>query len=152
MTGEFQEALEYQERPLAEAPDSAYLWVLYGKTLRTVGRLDESIAAYRKAIALQPEYGEPWWCLADLKTFRFEPDDIETMIKLLDDDDGSENNRSHLHFALGKALEDRGAYAESFQHYRKGNAIRRAGLHHSPDLMSELVRYMKALFTREFFD
>ena len=41
--------------------------------------------------------------------------------------DLAEEDRFHLHFALGKALEDEGRYAESFDHYDEGNALRRAG-------------------------
>ena len=29
------------------------------------------------------------------------------------------DDRLHLHYALGKALEDRGDYAASFDHYRR---------------------------------
>ena len=32
-------------------------------------------------------------------------------------------SRMHFHFALGKALEDAADYAESFEHYAKGNAL-----------------------------
>ena len=39
--------------------------------LKTEGRQDDSIAAYRRAIALQPSFGEAYWSLANLKTFRF---------------------------------------------------------------------------------
>ena len=43
----------------------------YGHTLKTVGRLDEAIEAYRKCIRLSPEVGEAYWSLANLKTFKF---------------------------------------------------------------------------------
>jgi hypothetical protein len=52
---------------------------------------------------------------------------------------------------MGKALEDAGAYAESFEHYAQGNRIRRAGIMYSPDELTALVRRSRALFTREFF-
>ena len=40
-------------------------------------------------------------------------------------EDLSNEDRLHFEFALGKALEDRGAYAESFAHYSEGNALHR---------------------------
>ena len=41
-------------------------------------------------------------------------------------------DRYHLCFALGKALEDRGEYAESFRYYERGNALKRAESRYRP--------------------
>ena len=41
--------------------------------LKTEGRQDESIDAYRRSIALDPAFGDAYWSLANLKTFRFTP-------------------------------------------------------------------------------
>lgn len=151
-TGEHAAAIEFHEAALAEWPDDPNSWVHYGYTLRFAGRPQDSVAAYRKALALQPTLGAAWWGLANLKTFRFEPDDIAAMKALLEGGGVPDEDRFHLHFALGKAFEDQRAYADSFQHYRKGNTIRRAGLHHNPDVMGELVQCMKGLFTPEFLE
>ena len=40
--------------------------------------------------------------------------------------DLGEEDRLHLHFALGKALEDRGEAEPAFGHYAEGNRLRRA--------------------------
>ncbi|MGD0193124.1 MAG: sulfotransferase, partial [Rhizomicrobium sp.] len=55
------------------------------------------------------------------------------------------------HFALGKAHEDRRAYAESFLQYERGNSLRKKAVDYSPDNMTEHVARSKAMFTREFF-
>ena len=47
--------------------------------LKTVGRQDEGIAAYRKAIELKPTLGEAWWSLANLKTVKFDEADVAAM-------------------------------------------------------------------------
>ena len=39
----------------------------------------DGIAAYRRAICLEPPLGEAWWSLANLKTLRFEPSDLRAM-------------------------------------------------------------------------
>lgn len=152
LLGDLPAAIAYQQRVLEETPGDASAWVVHGNTLRIAGQQQASVAAYRKAIALKPGFGEAWWRLADLKTFHFTQDDIEAMNKLLETADLTEDARFHIHFALGKSFEDQKQYAESFQHYRKGNTLRRASLHHDPDMLSEFVRRMKALFTREFFE
>ena len=51
----------------------------YGHTLKTAGKQDESVTAYRKSIELTPGLGEAWWSLANLKTLRFTEADIERM-------------------------------------------------------------------------
>ena len=48
----------------------------YGHSLKTARRQDDSVAAYRRAIAMQPTLGEAYWSLANLKTFRFSDEDV----------------------------------------------------------------------------
>ena len=98
-----------------------------------------------------PGLGESWWSLANLKTFRFGPQDIAQMRAQLGRTDLPDEDRLHLHFALGKALEDEGGYAESFEHYSKGNAIRRAQLGYDAGEISDLVRRLKNVCTADFF-
>ena len=44
-------------------------------------------------------------------------------------------DRYHLCFALGKALEDRGEYAESWRYYERGNALKRAESRYRPEII-----------------
>jgi hypothetical protein len=62
-----------------------------------------------------------------------------------------EANRVHLHFALGKAYEDAGDYAASFEHYAKGNALHRTRNRYDAELNTKRTERLKAIFTREFF-
>jgi tetratricopeptide (TPR) repeat protein len=122
--GDHVPALELYERILENYSVQATAHLNYGHTLKTVGRLDEGISAYRKTIELSPAAGEAYWSLANLKTFRFTDEDIEEMRKQLLPEGGDPDNRAHFAFALGKAFEDRGKFDESFEHYRLGNEIR----------------------------
>ena len=149
--GEYEEAIKSYEILLRDQPAIPKAWMSYGHALKTVGRQDEGIVAYRRSIALLPGLGESYWSLANLKTFRFSPNEIAAMRAQLARGDISEEDRFHLDFALGKALEDEGAYAQSFEHYARANALRRQSLDYSADATSEHVRRSKAVFTREFF-
>jgi tetratricopeptide (TPR) repeat protein len=122
--GDHAPALQLYERILKDYSLQATAHLNYGHTLKTVGRLDEGINAYRKTIELNPAAGEAYWSLANLKTFRYADEDIEAMQKQLLPEDGDPENRAHFAFALGKAFEDRGKFDESFEHYRRGNEIR----------------------------
>jgi tetratricopeptide (TPR) repeat protein len=149
--GEYQRSMEIYAGVLAEYPRNAKLWMSYGHALKTAGRQDDSIEAYRKSIALAPNLGEAYWSLANLKTFRFSPAEIDALRAQLARTDLTDDDRLHFHFALGKALEDAGEFAESFRHYEAGNRLRRAGIHYDADENSAHVRRSKAVFSREFF-
>lgn len=132
-------------------PGNPKVWMSYGHALKTAGQQAQAIAAYRRSLALEPSFGEVWWSLANLKTFRFSADDLATMREQLARDDLAEDDRLHLEFAVGKALEDAGEYASSFAHYAQGNAIRRGQLRYSADETSARVRHIRERYTREFF-
>jgi Sulfotransferase family len=66
-------------------------------------------------------------------------------------DDLSNEDRIHLEFAVGKALEDESSYQESFAHYAQGNALHRKSHPYDAERNSSFVRRSQALFTKEFF-
>ena len=149
--GDYGEASKVYEAVLKDYPQQSKIWSSYGHSLKTQRRQTESIAAYRRAISLEPTLGEAYWSLANLKTFRFESGDIVAMREALVPQNLSDDDRLHFEFALGKALEDEGEYAESFSHYAQGNAIRKKLFPYSLDDNSKFVRRAKAVFTKEFF-
>jgi hypothetical protein len=61
-------------------------------------------------------------------------------------------DRYHLCFALGKALEDRGEYAESFQFYARGNALKKTECNYRPEVLERTLGKQMELCTREFFE
>ena len=149
--GEYEQAIAHYDGLLQDHPTQPLGWMSYGHALKTVGRTGDSIGAYRRSIELLPRLGEAWWSLANLKTFRFTAADIEAMRAQLERSDLGPEDGYHLHFALGKAFEDAGAYAESFDHYRQGNALRRAAVDYDPEETAGHVRRSKELFTSAFF-
>ena len=63
--------------PTRPARPIVHLWL--GHALKTVGRLPEAIDAYRAAAAARPDFGDAYWSLANLKTYRFTDDEIARM-------------------------------------------------------------------------
>lgn len=126
------------------------MWIAFA--LRTKGQQTEAILEYRAAIAAWPESGEAWWGLANLKTYRFSPDDIARMRSVEAARATSPGDRYHLCFALGKALEDQNDYANSWSHYERGNALKHAEVRYRPGLAEVHVRQSKQVCGREFFD
>nr|WP_295660377.1 sulfotransferase [Polymorphobacter sp.] len=127
----------------------ARVWHGYGHALRAAGRHDDAVAAYRRALAIDPGYAEVYWSLANLKTWRFADADHAAMTALLATAD--EADRAFLHFALGKALDDARDAAASFAHYATGNAARRTTAGYDRSAQEDFVARTIATFTADFF-
>jgi tetratricopeptide (TPR) repeat protein len=149
--GDYDQALKLYDQVLKANPDQPKIWMSYGHALKTAGRLEEGISAYRRSLALEPSLGEAYWSLANLKTVRFDEGDVEAMEAQLARTGLSDDDRLHLHYALGKALEDAERWPQSFEHYAAGAAIRRRQIDYDADETTERVGRMKALFTPAFF-
>src|SRR5262249_32968985 len=100
----------------------------YGHALKTAGRQEEGIAAYRRSIALAPHSGIAYWSLANLKTFRFTAEDVEAMRAQLRSGKLTSDEREQMHFALGKALEDAKDYPDLFSPRARGQCSARGRL------------------------
>ncbi len=149
--GDYDKALPHYRSLLADHPRQSKTWLSFGHALKTVGKQTESINAYRKSIELQPSLGEAYWSLANLKTVRFSDDDIREMRAQLERDDLNDDDRLHLHFALGKALEDIGEYEPSFFHYEKGNALRAGQTRYDETELANRHDRIEKSFTGELF-
>jgi cytochrome c-type biogenesis protein CcmH/NrfG len=147
----YDEARGIYHQLLQEYPQQPSLWMSYGHTLKTTGHLADSIEAYRQAITLRPTLGEAYWSLANLKTFHFADADPAAMGAALARHDLSDEDRLHFEFSLGKALEDAERYEDSFEHYAKGNALRRKSHPYNAAATSRFVDRAIALFTEPFF-
>jgi tetratricopeptide (TPR) repeat protein len=150
--GEYERSLAIYEELLREYPANAKAWLSYGHVLKTAGRLDDGIKAYRRSIACTPAFGEAYWSLANLKTFRFTDADRAEIGAQLAKPDLDDPSRVNFHFALGKACEDVADYARAFENYSKGNALYRAGHPFDANRNSARVRRLKEILTRGFFE
>lgn len=150
--GGYDEAIGLYRELTGRFPEQAKLWMSYGHMLKTVGDQEASIAAYRQALKIEPALGEVWWSLANLKTVRFSDDDVAAMDAALAADGLAQEDEFHLHFALGKANEERGDHEAAFDHYARGNRLRAEELAHDPDVVTALVDKVIRRFTPEFID
>jgi len=148
-TGDYEEALKLFGELSETFPDHAKLQMSYGHMLKTVGRLEEGVAAYRRALSVQPDLGEVWWSLANLKTVKFSDEDVAAMEAALAGQPGDED-ALHLHFALGKAYADRREAEASFRHYERGNALRSEELEYDPRAITDQVDRMIEVLTPDF--
>jgi len=151
LAGDYARAEATAAALLAENPAEAAFWLAHGQTLRITGRAAEAETAFRRTLALRPFSGVAWWCLADMKTTRFDDGDIARVRAAARHGGLTTEDRSQACYALGKALEDRGAWADSFREYDAGARLRRATLKYDADQNTASADLTRALFTRDFF-
>lgn len=149
--GEHERSAQLYRELLARNPDNALLHLSLGHARRSLGQQADAIAAYRAAAAVRPDFGDAYWSLANLKTYRFTEAELREMRLRVDAAGTSAVDRYHLCFALGKALEDRHEYAESFACYSRGNALKQAETGYNADHMQRDLQLQAEICTAEFF-
>jgi cytochrome c-type biogenesis protein CcmH/NrfG len=149
--GEYGASIAIYEGVLRQHPQSARGWLSLGHARKTAGQRAESIAAYAKCVEIAPNFGEAYWSLANMKTYRFGAAQVAAMQAQVERADISDEDRFHLRYALGKAFEDEGDYAGSFRHYAEGARLRRATLGYDADETTAMARRHAAFFTKELF-
>jgi len=150
-TGEYATAIGIYDDLLREHPLQAPIWLSFGHALKTAGQQERAIAAYSRCIELDPEFGEAYWSLANLKTFRFGDAHLETMRGALARGNLKDEHRLHFEFALGKALEDRAEYEDSFGHYEIGNTLRLRQTPYNADDTTMRLKRAQETYTTDFF-
>jgi tetratricopeptide (TPR) repeat protein len=149
--GQHEPAIAVYRRLLARSPQSSYLYVALGHSLKSLGRRTEAVEAYKAAAAGRPGFGDAWWSLANLKTYRFSQDEIACMRAGEAAPAADPVDRYHLCFALGKAFEDRNEYEESWRFYKLGNKFKRIEGRYDPDIAETNTRKQIEVCTSKFF-
>ena len=123
-----------------------------GHVLKTVGRQEEAIGSYRNCIEAHPYFGEAYWSLANLKTFRFTQDEVETMERMVADENLPDEARVNFYLSLGKHYENEKNYDRAFEHYRLGNDLRREHEIYDPVHTQVVHDRIIKVFDREFLE
>lgn len=148
--GEHEKAVTLYRELLEDAPQPADLHLSIAHSLKAIGMQQQCIEAYRAAAAARPGFGDAYWSLANLKTYRFTDLEITRMREEESASGVAAPDRYHLCFALGKALEDRGQYAASWVYYERGNALKRAESRYRPEVLETNTRKQIQVFTHAF--
>jgi tetratricopeptide (TPR) repeat protein len=144
-------AVRSYQQAVALDPELPGAHIGLGHVLKTVGDQEGGVAAYRKAIALRPNFGETYYSLANLKTFRFTEQDVETMTERLANDALPVDCRVHFAFSLGKAFEDNKNYDEAFGYYALANQLHRDTIAYDPVQTGIAHERMREIFSSTFF-
>jgi len=149
--GHHDRAVELYRALLSGAARPAEVHLSIAHSLKTLGRQAEAIGEYHAAAAAQESFGDAWWSLANLKTYRFGAGELERMRAAEAAPSTNAVDRYHLCFALGKALEDAQQYEASFGFYDRGNALKRAESRYRADTPELNTRLQIEVCTGELF-
>ena len=145
--GRHDEAIAAYESLISRKDSNSRHLILYGHSLRFAGRIDDATAVYRQVVEEDPERGEAWWALVDIKTNSLTDEDMERMKEAL----GyaiDPLNIVPLHKALARSLHDRGRYEGAWEHYAAGNRIRAEATRYDPQELTQDVDQFIALTER----
>ena len=150
--GKEERALDAFDHALRINPTHAGALLSKGHVLKTIGNQDEAIAAYRASAKARPDMGEIYWSLANLKTFRFEPQEVEDMKAQIAKGGLTDESEVNFYYSLGKHFEDQNDYPQAFENYVKGAAKMRMNVKYDPVEYSELTDRIIDVFTPEFLE
>jgi len=149
--GSNDEALKIYAQLSQEMPQDKELCVAMGQVLRTRGSTDEAVPLFQAALAAPESFAIASLSLANVKSYRFSDDEITRMRHAEAMPCATVADRYNLCFALGKALEERAQYAESFAYYARGNALKRTEVLADPETLIQTMLRQQAVCTPEFF-
>jgi tetratricopeptide (TPR) repeat protein len=149
--GQHEEALSIYRELAGSGPRDAELHLSIGHALKTLGRQSEAVDSYRQAAAVRPNFGDAYWSLANLKTYRFTDDEIARMQAHESAPNIALADRYHLCFALGKAVEDRSEFSGSFTYYARGNALKKSETRYKIESIERTAAQQTLICTPEFF-
>lgn len=150
--GRTEEAVNSYRRAVEIEPGLAGAHMGLGHVLKTLGDPEGGIEAYRAAIALRPNFGEVYFSLSNLKTFRFSDSEIEDMVERINQESLPSESVVHFAFSLGKAFEDKEDYDLAFKYYSQGNGEHRNSIAYDPVQTEVAHTKIKETFSLEFFD
>ena len=151
-TGDYAAALPQYDRLLEGCGEQPRLWLLRGHALKTLGREAEAAMAYRQCIAQAPGWeAGAYLSLADLKTVPFEAGEITAMRAAASHPKTPPGQAAQLRYALGRAGEQRRDFAQAFDDFAQGAALRRATIEYDPGALTAYVQASRGVFTPAFF-
>ena len=153
--GDLDAAIPIIEQVIEEKNTRAHLRCIHARMLHFTGRRDESAREFRAVLGMRPKMGEAWWGLSELRGDFFTSDDVTSIREHLCDSGVDDNSRMLMQLALGRALENLGDFAGSFDAYEAGAALARLQLgedDYDPARNSREIGRRRSVFTARLLE
>tara|TARA_R110001599_G_scaffold353826_1_gene599306 strand:- start:83075 stop:85036 length:1962 start_codon:yes stop_codon:yes gene_type:complete len=146
--GRPEDAITRYEQALAIQPDYAEAHNNLGNALDEVGLQEEAISHYGEAVEIKPDYTEAYRNLT-----RLQPKQVQASVleKLLTTPSLSEKEAIDCHFALGNIFDDGDDFARAFEHYSKGNVLKRKTVMYDSQSFSAYVDRLIEAYSEQYF-
>jgi tetratricopeptide (TPR) repeat protein len=151
-TGDFAAAISTFESVLHNNQSNHSIHLTLGHALKTMGRVEDAIKSYRKSYQIKPDFGDAFWSLANLKTYRFSADERQQMRDQETSPTTTVNDKIHFCFALGKDLEDSEHFDEAFSFYHRGNKLKSEQDRYDSQSLELSLEAQKNNFDAAFFE
>lgn len=150
--GDYKTALNIYDKANKITPNDPELRLVHGHALKTIGKKDEAIEAYRKAYTARNDFGDAYWSMANLKTYEFTDQEVNLMTEKEAMSATVATNRIHLCFALGKHYEDQKQFKKSFYYYERGNTLQKTNHNYTKENMTKILALQQAHCNVDLFN
>jgi len=148
----YDEAIKLFQSVLEIEPLNTDVMLSMGHLYKTTGQIDKSIESYTNAFSRDKYFGDSYWSLANLKTYKFTDKQIHSLQEIVKDEFVSDDEKVFMYFSLGKAYEDMGKYKESFKFYKSGNEYKKANSSYSKEDFSVECKNQISVCTKDLFE
>jgi thioredoxin-like negative regulator of GroEL len=145
------EALRVYRALSRAAPEDADLLLSMANILQAQGEADASLGFLKNAAQVPAAFARASFALSNRKSYRFDDAQIAAMRAAEADVQAPLADRYQLCYALGRAFERRHDYAESFQHYARGNALKRSEIKTDPRILERTMQRQQDICTPALF-
>jgi tetratricopeptide (TPR) repeat protein len=150
--GEPRQAEALLRQAIALDPTSDRLHKVLGDVLALNGHFDEAIAAFDRALDLNPREVSAYHAAVQAKRCtEADRPRLDRMRATLASAGIGDSHRVFLHFAIAKLLDDLAEYRQAMWHFDQANAIKRRTARFDGSELAEHVDRLVARYTPDFF-
>ncbi len=151
--GDLKEARNAYKKAIKIDPKNVQAQNNIAAILIAEGEIDAAKDHLEEAINARPDFIEAHHNLSALKKYQQDDPHLDILKSLLANIDKMPvDYQVRLHFILGKVKADLGDYDLSFDHYQKGNALKRGTFEYDEEAFKKHTDAIKSQFTAEYIE
>ena len=150
-SGNNNNAIDMLNYIINKTPNNFSAFTSRGHAEKTLGKTEDAIKSYQQAYKIKPSHGEAFFSLANLKTYRFNSNEIKLMNNQLERIDLTLREKAYFHFALAQGHELNKDFDKAFYHFNNGNIIKNSQSKYSIEGMDKEFDEQINVCNKSFF-
>jgi len=98
-TDDYKKSLDLYDSILEKEPNNIDVLLSRGHLYKTSGDIPKSIDSYQKAYKSDKYFGDAYWSLANLKTYKFSDEEVSRLTEMVNDPNISIDEKVFMHFS-----------------------------------------------------